>query len=223
MKKFTKTEADACAEAARSAIDEINGLKPLGISELPTKNTALVIVDIINGFIREGALSSPVIADIIPSVKRLMEYFKANYMPILALADCHKPGCAEFADFPAHCLDKTAESEIVDELKETGGYFLMKKNSTNGFHEMEFVRGITQNPQLTRFIITGDCTDICVLQLALSLKTWFNAQNRSSDIIIPLDCVETFDAPGHSGSFMNIAAYKIMAVSGIRFVSSVET
>jgi nicotinamidase-related amidase len=152
-----------------------------------------------------------------------MEYFKSNYMPILALADCHRPGCAEFAAFPEHCLDKSPESEMVDELKDTGGYFLMKKNSTNGFHEREFIKGLTINPQISHFIVTGDCTDICVLQLALSIKTWFTAQNRISDIIVPVDCVETYDLPGHASDFMNIAAYKIMATCGIRFVSSVET
>lgn len=81
---------------------------------------------------------------------------------------------------------------------------------------------LVRKPKVNTFIVAGDCTDICVMQFCLTLKTWFTAQNRTSEIIVPLNCVETYDSPGHNADFMNIAAYKIMKDSGIKFVSEIK-
>ncbi len=109
----------------------------------------------------------------------------------------------------------------MDELRDKD-CFIIKKNSTNGFHEKEFMHALVSNPTVTSFVVVGDCTDICVMQLCLTLKTWFTAQNRQSEIIVPVNCVETYDSPDHNADFMNIAAYKLMKDSGIKFVSEIK-
>ncbi|MBR4097422.1 MAG: cysteine hydrolase, partial [Oscillospiraceae bacterium] len=157
-----------------------------------------------------------------PEVAKLMDKCNKAEIPVVTFADCHKEDCSEFASFPPHCIENTSESELVDELKKVGGYFLMKKNSTNGFHEKIFKQCLIQNPTTNTFIVVGDCTDICVMQFCLTLKTWYTQQNRNIDIYIPVNAVETYDAPGHDADFMNIAAYKLMKDSGIRFVKEIE-
>jgi len=221
MRKFSTKTPDECRETVCGLIAEIRGLPQMDVSELVPEKTALIIVDLVNGFVREGAMASPLIEDIVPNIARLAAEFKSRGIPVAALADCHKENCAEFKSFPVHCLENTSESELVEELADFGCYTI-KKNSTNGFHEKEFMHALVSNPSVTNFVIVGDCTDICVMQLCLTLKTWFTAQNRQSEIILPLNCVETYDAPGHNADFMNIAAYKLMKDSGIKFVSEIK-
>lgn len=220
MVKISNEAAENAKKAAGELAEEINSLGSISFSEIPAEGTAMVIVDAVNGFIREGAMSSPRIESIIPNIVSLMKKCKEKNIPIAAFADCHGESCAEFESFPPHCVKGTSESEIVDEIKAEGGYKLIEKNSTNGFHEQVFRDCLEANGK-SRFIVTGDCTDICVLQFCLSLKTWFTQKNLRSEIIIPLNCVETYDAPYHEAGFMSLAAYKILKDSGIKFVSEI--
>ena len=220
MRKFSENTFENCNKAIRSIAGEIQGAAPLSISELDPEKTELIIVDVVNGFVRQGAMASPLVEDIIPPVVSLMKKCKSRNIPVTAFADCHSESCAEFSAFPPHCIENTTESELVDEIKNEGGYLLIKKNSTNGFHEEEFKQHISNSGRNT-FIVTGDCTDICVLQLCLAMKTWFTQRDESAEIIIPVSCTETYNAPVHDADFMNIAAYKIMKDSGIKFVSEI--
>ncbi len=220
MRKFSKETFENCGRAIRSIADEILSAGPLGISSLDPAKTEMIVVDIVNGFVRQGAMASPLVEDIIPPTASLMDKCSEKHIPIVALADCHSESCAEFSAFPPHCIENTAESELVDEIKAKGGYLLIKKNSTNGFHEDKLREHLHSSPANT-FIVTGDCTDICVLQLCLSVKTYFTQKNEACRIIIPINCVETYDAPYHDADLMNIAAYKIMKDSGIEFVSEI--
>ncbi len=211
----------AAAEAALGLAHKLEGCEKLSLSSLPEGNTALVLVDIINGFIKEGAMSCAEIGRIIPHTVSLTEKFKEGGRPIFAFADCHSEGAAEFLSFPVHCLKNTSESEIVSELKAVGGYTLIPKNSTNGFLEKGWQEILCKNPQINTFVVCGDCTDICVLQFCLSLKTWFNMSDRASRIIVPVNCVDTYGADGHNADLMNLAAFKIMSDSGVEFVSEI--
>ena len=220
MVKFSNEAVDTAKKTTGKIAEEVNGLGAISFSEIPAEGTAMVIVDAVNGFIREGAMSSKRIESIIPNIVSLMKKCKEKNIPIAAFADCHGEKCAEFESFPPHCIKGTSESEIVDEIKAEGGYKLIEKNSTNGFHEKQFIDCLEANGK-SRFIVTGDCTDICVLQFCLSLKTYFTQRNLQSEIIIPLNCVETYDAPYHEAGFMSLAAYKILKDSGIKFVSEI--
>lgn len=220
--KFTEKHMERITAEAEGMIKEIESLEPVSISKLDCKTTMAVFVDIINGFINEGAMASERVGDIIPHNARLLKMCNEKNILTAAFADCHEKNAAEFASFPPHCVKDTRESEIVDELKEQGGYILIPKNSTNGFNEQKFRDLIECHPEICTFIVTGDCTDICVLQFCLALKTYFTAQDKQIRIIIPISCVETYDAPFHSSDFANLAAYKLLKDSGITFVSGIE-
>ena len=58
--------------------DQLCSLSPLKSSELKPENTALVVVDMINGFVREGALKSEYAEGIIPEISRLMKLCRAR-------------------------------------------------------------------------------------------------------------------------------------------------
>ncbi len=221
MKKINEEDILSAVNFIGNIAEEINSLPKIKLSELEPSSTAFAAVDIINGFIREGAMSSSDIESIIDPSVRLLSECKRLGMPCIAFADCHEKGCAEFDSFPEHCVKNTSESELVDELKAVGGYTLIEKNSTNGCHEKAFYDFLEQHKGINTFIVCGDCTDICVMQFCLSLKTLFNKENMPLRIVVPVNAVETYDAPQHNAVFANISAYKLMKDCGICFVSEI--
>lgn len=202
-------------------VDILNTAPSLMLQSLESSNTAIIIVDMVNGFVKEGPMSSPRIQTIIPAIRELMTQAKEKKLPMLAFADSHNESSIEFATYPPHCLVGTSESEIVDELKEVGGYELVLKGSTNGFLEPAFHNWLKEHPTIEQFIVMGDCTDICVEQFVLTLKTYFTTLNRPSRIIVPINSVETYDLGVHAGDFMNVMALYKMHMNGIEIVREI--
>lgn len=150
-------------ETLNEIFDMLTKLLILQLNDIQGMKAALVIIDMINGFAREGALKSSRVEEIIPKVTELSKKCGDYGILKLAFADCHTDTSTEFDSYPAHCIMGSNEGEIVDEIKEIGGYTLIYKNSTNGFFEEEFQKWLKQYKNINTFIITGDCSDICVL------------------------------------------------------------
>lgn len=220
--KINSRELTAAVNELTACAEKISALEGVSLDSFIPEETMLIIVDIVNGFVREGAMASSRVEDIIPNSAELLRRCNDAGIVSIALADCHSESCAEFSAFPPHCIRGTSESEVVDEIRFVGGYELVEKNSTNGFHVEKLRRLIDEHDKVNTFIVVGDCTDICVMQLCLSLKTYFTSADRKCRIVIPADCTETYDSPLHSADFANIAAYKLMSDSGIEFVSSIK-
>lgn len=186
--------------------------------------SVLFIVDMNNGFARKGALSSDRVEGIIPNIVNAIEKFKKEGLPIIAFTDCHKEKAAEFKDFPPHCIEGTEESELVSEIKEFEDYLVViKKNSTNGFLEEETQNVVKElsSKGYKKWYVTGCVTDICVKQFAMTLKTYFNKEDLNMEVIVPKNCVETFEAPGHSAKEMNEYAFMDMAQGGIKIIETI--
>ena len=197
-------------------------LPVIRLEDLESEKSALIIVDMINGFIREGPMMSERVEAIIPEIVELSKKCDKLKIQKIAFADNHTDASPEFDSYPRHCLKGTSESEIVDEIKAAGGYVLIPKNSTNGFLEEAFQKWLNTNDQTDTFIITGCCTDICVQQFAITLKTWFNKNNRYSRIIVPVNAVETYDLGPHDAELTNTMALYNMLINGVEVVKEVE-
>lgn len=202
--------------------DLLSALPALNLKSLDSGHTALVIVDMINGFAREGVLKSPRVEALIPEIVRLSASCEESGIAKLAFADCHTGASPEFDAYPAHCLGGTSEGEMVREIKEVGGYTLIPKNSTNGFLEDAFQAWLLDNGRIDTFIVTGDCTDICVQQFAVTLKTWFNRQDRKSRVIVPVNAVDTYDLGLHNGDLMHVVALYTMMGNGVEVVRRID-
>lgn len=183
--------------------------------------TALVIVDMVNGFLTEGILSSPRSASVLPAVETLLRFFQAHNLPCVAFADCHEPDCIEFRSFPPHCIRGTSEAEIALSLQKIGGFIKIEKNSTNGFLTPAFQEFFHHHQELERIVVCGVCTDICVMQFCLTLKTYCNQENRMLEVLLPVNAAETYDAPNHHADTMQSAALQIMEQAGIQLTSEV--
>ncbi|PKM52251.1 MAG: cysteine hydrolase [Firmicutes bacterium HGW-Firmicutes-7] len=194
----------------------------IALRDLPAQNTAFVMIDMVNGFARNGVLKSSRIEAIIPEISMLSKECSEFGIVKIAFADSHSIISPEFGSYPEHCLEGTNESEIVDELKAIGGYKLINKNSTNGFLEGEFQKWLNNNHEIDHYIITGDCTDICIQQFAITLKTYFNMIDKKSRIIVPINAVETYDVAMHNGDLMQVMSLYTMIGNGIEVVQSIE-
>lgn len=182
--------------------------------------SGLIVVDMVNGFINEGKMADPYIRNIIDENVYLIDNFLNKNYPVIAFRDCHEKGAVEFKSFPEHCLNGTCESELVDEIKvyeDRMKVFL--KNSTNGIYANGFIEYINSLKDVSEFIVTGCCTDICVMQLAMALKTYFNAVNKNINIVVPMNAVETYKLPTHQRDEYNNIAFDLMNQAGIQIVS----
>lgn len=176
----------------------------------------LVVVDMVNGFINEGPLSDLKIRQIIPATVNLVEHFLDEGAPVIAFRDAHSPDAQEYGFYPVHCLDGTSEAELIEELKPFEERMaVIKKNTTNGFFAPSFQAYLKANPDISDVYVCGCCTDICVLQFALSLKTYTQTIDRALEIHVLEDAVDTFDSPQHKREEMQSTSLAMLKAAGI--------
>lgn len=222
MFNITKQEfVKRSGEALEGIWDWLEGLDTVSLDQLDSAHTALFIIDMINGFAREGALQSPRVEALIPEIDRLLKLANKKGIKSLAFTDAHGNDSPEFESYPVHCVAGTSEAAMVREIAETGGYTQIPKNSTNAFHEEAFQKWLKENPGINTFIMTGDCTDICIQQLAINLRTWFNQQNIKSRIIVPANAVDTYDLGLHQGDLVHAMALYNMSINGVEIVKAI--
>lgn len=150
-----------------------------------------IVVDVLNGFCKEGNLASPYCAAAIPRIRRILDRRVLAGDTLIFLADTHDPDDREFEVFPVHCVRGTREAEVVDELKDlvaAGG--LVRKRRYSGFFETDLDERLRRLRPDTVTVV-GVCTDICVMHTVADLR------NRDYRVVVPRDGVETFDGPGH--------------------------
>ena len=99
------------------SLDLLATLPSLPLSELVAGRTALILVDLVEGFAREGALASPRVEALLPGAAALTARCAAAGMEIVVLADCHTPDSLELGSYPSHCLRGTSEARLCREIE----------------------------------------------------------------------------------------------------------
>jgi len=199
--------------------------KVVSLTDLPKDKTALIIVDMVNGFVHKGPLSSQRVVEIISNLVAINERTQ-GYKKIFFL-DHHDENSVEFNNYPKHCLNGSTESNLIQELScqratSHNNTTMIPKNSTNGFHAPGFKVWLDNNEEtIENYIILGCEVDICVSHFATTLMTYFNQKNLHRRIIIPMDSVETFDFGIHDGDLMKVISLWQMQSNGIEIVDSI--
>lgn len=186
------------------------------------KRPVVFVVDMINGFVFEGALADAKINDITASIKALLEDVSAR---TFFIADAHPPKTREFISYPTHCVIGTNESEVIEELQPYI-HELFHKNSTNTFTSPDF-QAFLKEGRLEAYediILTGCCSDICILQFALCLNAWLNEHNMvEKRLIIPMNCIDTYHIEGvHDAVSTNEFSIANMKANGITVVTEIR-
>lgn len=126
---------------------------------------ALLVIDMLNDFVREGApLEVPDTRKIIPFIKKEIEESRKKGIPVIYVCDAHEPEDVEFKRFgwPPHAVKGTKGAEIVDDLKPEEGDIIVEKKTYSGFFNTnldEVLKGIG----VETVKLTGCVTHICIL------------------------------------------------------------
>lgn len=192
------------------------------INELKKIKRLLIVVDMINGFVKKGALAHEEVADIIPENIRLIEQFLADKTSAVCMVrDSHTTDAVEFRAFPKHCLEGSVESELVEELKVYEKDCLVYlKNSTNFVFAPSFIDDIKNMENLEEVVLNGCLTDFCIMNGAISLRNLFDQENRSIDVIVDASGVSTFNSKEHEREIVQKNSLDAMAGNGIVLVKN---
>lgn len=181
--------------------------------------TLLINVDMVNGFIKSGAMHDRGIGEIVDAQIDLIESRQSENDCLAFVVESHASDSAEFAKFPKHCIAGTEEAEIVDELKPYAKQAqIYKKNCTSAIFAPNFIEDVAKMVNLQEVIIMGCCTDICVLNLAIPLTNYFDQLNKAVKVIVPKNVVQTFNSNTHNRQEYNEIAFKLMSQAGISVV-----
>ena len=93
--------------------------------------------------------------------------------------------------FPPHCVAGSRDEEIIDELAgQAAEGTIIKKRRYSAFFDTDLAAQLAAlGPE--RVVVTGVCTDICVLHTVADLR------NRDYAVDVPADCVASFDPEQH--------------------------
>jgi nicotinamidase-related amidase len=198
---------------------------------------AFFSTDMIVGFCSKGALASERVGAIVPALVDLCQRtYDVGVRDFVFTQDTHPPDAPEFAAWPVHCVRGTAESEMIPELKAlpfAALFTVFEKNSLHPALGTGFDAWLAEHPNLRTAIVVGNCTDLCVYQLALHLRLTHNARNVPDvRVIVPADTVNTYDLPPetareigampHPGEFFHQVFLYHMALNGIEVVRALS-
>ena len=208
----------------RSLADEIGG---------DPSRAGFFSTDMIVGFCSEGALASERVRSIVPAVVDLCQRtYDLGVRNFVFAQDTHELDAPEFAAWPVHCVRGTAESAMIAELQALPFaelFTIVEKNSLHPALGTGFDAWLEQHPELQTAIVVGNCTDLCVYQLALHLRLTHNARNVPGiRVMVPANAVDTYHlaeetahgigAMPHHGEFFHQVFLYHMALNGIEVV-----
>ena len=198
---------------------------------------AILAVDVTSGFCHQGTLASDRVARIVPPIVRLFTQAHAlGVRHFILPQDTHSEDAVEFESFPPHCVRGTGEPITVPELAElpfSDLYLILEKDSISSNLETDLGPWLDAHPEVTTLLVTGDCTDFCVYQLAMYLRLRANARDqRGLHVIVPANAVDTFDVPldvareigalPHPGDLLHLVFLYSMAENGVEIVAQIR-
>ena len=204
----------------------------------PDAQTALVVVDVQNGFVTGGRLAVPRGEEVVAVINRIAPAF-AN---VVLTQDWHPPGHASFAsshagkrpyDFvelaygrqvlwPDHCVQGTADAALHAELNVPQAQLIIRKgfhpqvDSYSAFQEADRTTqtgldGYLKQRGITRLFVTGLATDFCVAWTAI------DARRAGYETWVIEDATRAIDLDGSLD-----AAWRDMAAQGVHRIQSSE-
>lgn len=224
-----------------------DNLQSVAYADLPGSK-GIVVTDMVNGFVHEGPLASPRVKALVEPIRNLCVRAVAGGTHLfVSLQDTHREDALEFKSFPPHCIEGTAEAELIPELQDVPcDWHVFEKNTLNaGLSRFDGLGGMVEgwvqqrNPTANRyphncnirtFIVVGNCTDLCVYQTAMFLRLHLNELHWpwNVEVVVPANLVDTYDLKlglgemgNHDADFFNKVFLYHMALNGIKVVKEI--
>jgi nicotinamidase-related amidase len=152
---------------------------------------ALLVVDMLNDFVRKGApLEVPAARGIVEGIQKRIQKSRDQGTPVIYLCDAHAPDDEEFAIWPAHAVRGTEGAQVIAKLAPEPGEAVIPKTRYSGFFRTNLEEQLRQRG-VTGLILTGVVTNICILYTAA------DAVSRGYRVQVPGDCVAAVSSGDH--------------------------
>ena len=153
---------------------------------------AVLVIDMLEDFISEtGTLYvGEQGKKIISQIKKLLDEERRSGSSIIYICDNHLMDDAEFEMFPCHCVRGTKGAEIIKELAPQNGDYIITKRRYSAFAGTDLEITLKEKG-VKQLILVGVCTNICVLYTAA------DARNLNYKVVVPENCVTSFDLEAH--------------------------
>jgi nicotinamidase-related amidase len=144
--------------------------------ELPADETAVVVVDMQNDFVKPGGtLMVEAAGETIAAIQRLLDRARSDGVHVAYTQDTHYEGDKEWAIWPEHCRQGTWGWRIIDELAPREGDLVCPKSRYDGFYDTWLDHYLTRVWGVKHLVIVGTVSSICVLHTAASAGLrWFH-------------------------------------------------
>ncbi|HEX9190526.1 MAG TPA: isochorismatase family cysteine hydrolase [Candidatus Deferrimicrobiaceae bacterium] len=132
------------------------------------KDGALVVVDMLNDFVRPGApLEVPETRRILPALRRRVGRARRSGEFVVFVCDAHRKNDPEFArmGWPPHAVAGTPGAAVVSALSPEPGDAVVEKRSYSGFHRTG-LDTVLRRHAVRRLELAGCVTSICILYTA---------------------------------------------------------
>jgi nicotinamidase-related amidase len=155
---------------------------------ISSKNSAIIIVDMQNDFIKEGGnLVVPSANPTVEPISNLLKKCRDANMPVVYTQDTMYENDPEFDIWPKHCVYQTSGWEIIEELKPLKNELVCQKNRYDGFYGTNMEHYLSRVWKVENVIIVGTVANICVLHTAASAGLrWF-------DIVMPANGISALN------------------------------
>ncbi len=156
------------------------------------KNSALLVIDMLNDFVREGrSLEVPAARQIIPAIQEAIEAARRGGAKVIYVCDHHIIDDPEFKAWPRHAVIGTEGSEVVEELAPEEGDIIVGKRYLLPFYNND-LDGYLRENDIKRVVLSGVLTDICIYHAAA------DASVRGYNVTVLQDCVAALSEEDHN-------------------------
>ena len=201
---------------------------------LAPASQGLLVVDMQNDFVREGAPQEvPDARAVLPTIRELIEAFRSAHRPIFytrflagpkrTLMWLWSPECGDEVRscWPGHFRryrdrpDALEGPGIVDELTAERGDVVIDKYGYGGFHNT-VLEDALRAKHVSQVVTTGTVTQICVEE---TVREGFH---RSLEMVVVRDAVASFDPELHEATLRNLAMKFGVVTSSGEVISSLR-
>ena len=172
-------------------------------SNYELNDPALLIVDMVNDFCKEGgAMVLPEGMETVEPTRRLIAAFRERKLPIIFINDWHRAGKydKEFDKRSPHCIEGTWGGKVIDELAPQPEDYQIPKRRFSGFYQTDLDLVLRELGRKT-VVVTGVVTNICVR------STCHDAFFRGYQVVVPRDCVRATGPREQESSLWDIETH----------------
>ncbi len=127
---------------------------------------ALLVIDMLNDFVKEGGTL------VVSGALERLSFFQERIARareekelVIYVCDSHRPDDPEFSIWPPHCVLGSWGAEVVEELKPQPQDYVVRKRRYSAFYGTDLDLYLREN-EVKVLVLTGLVTNICVMGTA---------------------------------------------------------